>query len=50
MSDMGVVAVLNPRIATARYGGFHQLPPFWTTYDPELVRGVLKRLDEAQTR
>ena len=52
MSDKGVVAVLDPRIATARYGGFIRasLRPFWTTYDPEVVRGALKRLDEAQTR
>ena len=51
MSDKGVVAVLNLRIATARFGGFIRAhPPFWTTYDPEVVRGALKRLDEAQTR
>jgi hypothetical protein len=24
-------------------------PPFWTTYDPEVVRAALKRLDAAQT-
>ncbi|MGW4212953.1 ATP-dependent DNA helicase [Lentzea sp. NPDC004789] len=52
MSDKGVVAVLDPRLATARYGGFLRasLPPFWTTYDPEVVRAALKRLDAAQTR
>ncbi|HEX8868635.1 MAG TPA: ATP-dependent DNA helicase [Lentzea sp.] len=51
MSDKGVVAVLDPRLATARYGGFLRasLPPFWTTYDPEVVRAALKRLDAAQT-
>jgi ATP-dependent DNA helicase DinG len=49
MNDKGVVAVLDPRLATARYGGFLRasLPPFWTTYDPEVVRGALKRLDAA---
>ncbi|MFC5053986.1 ATP-dependent DNA helicase [Saccharothrix xinjiangensis] len=49
MSDKGVVAVLDPRLATARYGGFLRasLPPFWTTYDPEVVRAALKRLDAA---
>lgn len=38
--------------AAARYGGFIRasLPPFWTTYDPEVVRSALKRLDEARTR
>ncbi|MGW6445335.1 ATP-dependent DNA helicase [Lentzea sp. NPDC055074] len=52
MSDKGVVAVLDPRLATARYGGFLRasLPPFWTTYDPEVVRAALKRLDAAQTK
>ncbi|PWK83414.1 ATP-dependent DNA helicase DinG [Lentzea atacamensis] len=52
MSDKGVVAILDPRLATARYGGFLRasLPPFWTTYDPEVVRAALKRLDAAQTR
>ncbi|MEU0880322.1 ATP-dependent DNA helicase [Lentzea sp. NPDC005914] len=52
MSDKGVVAILDPRLATARYGGFLRasLPPFWTTYDPEVVRAALKRLDAAQTK
>jgi ATP-dependent DNA helicase DinG len=46
MSDKGVVAVLDPRLATARYGGFLRasLPPFWTTSDPDVVRGALRRL------
>lgn len=45
-SDKGVVAVLDPRLATARYGGFLRasLPPMWPTEDPALVRGALKRL------
>jgi ATP-dependent DNA helicase DinG len=52
MSDKGVVAILDPRLATARYGGFLRasLPPFWTTYDPDVVRAALTRLDAAQTR
>ena len=35
--DRGVVAVLDSRMATARYGGYLRasLPPFWTTTDPE---------------
>jgi len=44
--DRGVVAVLDPRLATARYGGFLKasLPPMWTTYDGDLVRQALARL------
>jgi ATP-dependent DNA helicase DinG len=44
--DRGVVAVLDPRLATARYGGFLKasLPPMWTTTDPAVVRKALSRL------
>jgi len=47
MSDRGVVAVLDPRLVTARYGDFlrKSLPPFWTTTDPQLVRAALRRLN-----
>ena len=46
MTDRGVIAVLDPRLVTARYGGFlrSSLPPFWTTTDPQLVRGALRRI------
>ena len=46
MQDRGMVAVLDPRLATARYGGFLRatLPPFWATTDPEVARGALRRL------
>jgi ATP-dependent DNA helicase DinG len=46
LSDRGVVAILDPRLVTARYGGFlrESLPPFWATTDPEVVRGALRRL------
>jgi ATP-dependent DNA helicase DinG len=46
MTDRGVVAVLDPRLVTARYGGFLRasLPPFWTTADPLVVRAALRRL------
>jgi len=46
MSDRGVVAILDPRLVTARYGSFLRasLPPFWATTDPEVVRGALRRL------
>ena len=44
--DRGVVAVLDPRLATARYGSFLKasLPPMWTTTDPAIVRKALQRL------
>jgi ATP-dependent DNA helicase DinG len=46
MTDRGVVAVLDPRLSTARYAGFLRasLPPFWATTDPVVVRGALRRL------
>jgi ATP-dependent DNA helicase DinG len=46
MTDRGVVAVLDPRLSTARYAGFLRgsLPPYWGTTDPEVVRGALRRL------
>lgn len=45
-SDKGVVAVLDSRLVTKRYGQFlkDSLPPFWETTDPETVRGALRRL------
>jgi ATP-dependent DNA helicase DinG len=51
MTDRGVVAVLDPRLVTARYGDFLRasLPPFWTTTDPELVRAALRRLSAADS-
>ena len=47
--DRGVVAVLDPRLATARYGGFLRasLPPLWPTSDRDVVLGALRRLDAA---
>jgi ATP-dependent DNA helicase DinG len=50
-TDRGVVAVLDPRLMTARYGGFLRasLPPFWTTTDPALVRAALRRLAAASS-
>jgi len=46
VDDRGVVAVLDPRLVTKRYGGFLKasLPPFWATTDPQVVRGALRRL------
>lgn len=47
--DRGVIAVLDSRMATARYGGFLQssLPPYWATTDPARVREALSRLTAA---
>ncbi|MCC9175912.1 ATP-dependent DNA helicase [Arthrobacter sp. zg-Y179] len=44
--DKGVVAVLDSRLATARYGSFLRaaLPPFWSTTDRSVVLQALKRL------
>jgi ATP-dependent DNA helicase DinG len=49
-TDRGVVAVLDPRLATARYGSFLRasLPPMWTTYDGDLVRQALSRLAQTE--
>jgi ATP-dependent DNA helicase DinG len=44
--DRGVVAILDPRLATARYGAFLRasLPPFWPTTDAAVARAALRRL------
>jgi ATP-dependent DNA helicase DinG len=44
--DRGVVAILDPRLATARYAAFLRasLPPFWPTTDPAVVAAALGRL------
>lgn len=46
VSDRGVVAVLDSRMVTARYGSYLRasLPPFWQTTDAAQVRGALTRL------
>ena len=46
MDDRGVVAVLDPRLITKRYGEYLRasLPPFWQTTDPAVVRAALRRL------
>jgi ATP-dependent DNA helicase DinG len=45
-TDRGVVAVLDPRLATARYAPFLRasLPAFWYTSDPTQVRTSLANL------
>jgi ATP-dependent DNA helicase DinG len=45
-ADRGVVAVLDPRLSTARYGEFlvRSLPGFWRTTDRDVALGALRRL------
>ncbi|OII70624.1 ATP-dependent DNA helicase [Streptomyces sp. CC77] len=47
--DRGVVAVLDPRLANARYGGFLRtsMPDFWYTTDRNQVRRSLAAIDTA---
>ena len=49
-TDRGVVAVLDPRLVTARYGSFlvRSMPPFWRTTDREVALAALRRLREAR--
>ncbi len=46
LSDRGVVAVLDPRLKTARYGSFLRasMPPFWTTTNRDVAVDALRRL------
>ena len=46
--DRGVVAVLDSRLQSARYGEFvrRTLPPFWYTTSPDVARAALTRLRE----
>ncbi len=48
-TDRGVVAVLDPRLRTARYGGYlrSSMPPFWSTTDREVAVAALRRLAQA---
>lgn len=48
VDDRGVVAILDPRVRTARYGSFlmESLPSLWPTNDPKVVRGALERLSK----
>ena len=52
INDRGVVAVLDNRLETKRYGGFLKasMPRFWTTTDSETVKAALKRLVAAHTQ
>jgi ATP-dependent DNA helicase DinG len=48
-ADRGVVAVLDSRLATERYGAFLRgaLPPLWGTTDRRVVLEALGRLAQA---
>lgn len=50
-ADRGVVAVLDSRLATARYSGFlrKSMPPFYATTDKDTVISSLQRLAESRT-
>ncbi len=47
-ADKGIVAILDPRLVTQRYGGFLRasLPPMWPTTDRAIVLNALRRLSE----
>ena len=47
MDDRGVVAILDSRITSKRYGSIllNSMPPFWRTSDAKLIKESLKRLD-----
>ncbi|MGX1809591.1 ATP-dependent DNA helicase [Nocardia sp. NPDC055321] len=49
VDDRGVIAILDSRLATARYGGYLRasLPPYWETSDPAVVRKALERLTKS---
>lgn len=48
-TDRGVVAILDPRLSTARYGAYLRasVPPMWFTTDHAVVTGALRRLAES---
>ncbi|MDO4911342.1 MAG: ATP-dependent DNA helicase [Corynebacterium sp.] len=49
VTDRGVVALLDPRVKTARYGSFllQSLPAFWQTRDHDTTVGALTRLRDS---
>jgi len=48
VDDRGVVAILDSRIVTKRYGSvlLNSMPPLWRTSDGEVVRESLRRLNK----
>ena len=49
IDDRGVVAIMDSRIVTKRYGNIllNSMPPLWRTNDKEVVRASLSRLAES---
>lgn len=49
VDDRGVVAILDSRIVTKRYGNvlLNSMPPLWRTSDKEVVRDSLRRLSQS---
>jgi ATP-dependent DNA helicase DinG len=49
IDDRGVVAIMDSRIVTKRYGNvlLNSMPPLWRTNDKEVVRASLSRLAES---
>ena len=49
MEDRGVVAILDSRIVTKRYGSvlLNSMPPLWRTSDEKIVKESLRRLHES---
>lgn len=49
VDDRGVVAILDSRIVTKRYGNvlLNSMPPLWRTSDKDVVRDSLKRLSQS---
>ena len=49
IDDRGVVAILDSRIVTKRYGSvlLNSMPPLWRTSEKEVVRESLKRLKDS---
>ena len=52
IDDRGVVAILDSRITTKRYGSIllNSMPPFWRTSDAAIIKESLKRLDAQFTQ
>jgi ATP-dependent DNA helicase DinG len=46
IDDRGVVAILDSRIVTRRYGSLllNSMPPLWRTSDGQIVKDSLRRL------
>ena len=52
VDDRGVVAILDSRIVTKRYGSvlLNSMPPLWRTSDAKIVQESLRRLHESMAK